>query len=86
MNIFVLVLFTSSVVNMLDIVGFFYTIWLTVLYLERKKKKVYVTGFWKTDQIVTLDLFHFIGPAMATLIHYTYSQCHYQAWLTGLLF
>ena len=24
---------------------------------------VYVTGFWKTDQIVTLGLFHFIGPA-----------------------
>ena len=22
-----------------------------------------MTGFWKTDQIVTLDLFHFIGPA-----------------------
>ena len=21
----------------------------------------YVTGFWKTDQIVTLGLFHFIG-------------------------
>ena len=24
---------------------------------------VCVTGFWKTDQIVTLGLFHFIGPA-----------------------
>ena len=23
----------------------------------------YVTGFWKTDWIVTLGLFHFIGPA-----------------------
>ena len=23
----------------------------------------YVTGFWKTDRIVTLHLFHFIGPA-----------------------
>ena len=23
----------------------------------------YVTGFWKTDRIVTLGLFHFIGPA-----------------------
>ena len=22
-----------------------------------------VTGFWKTDRIVTLGLFHFIGPA-----------------------
>ena len=26
-------------------------------------KKVYVTGFWKTDQDVTLGLFHLIGPA-----------------------
>ena len=34
-----------------------------------------VTGFWKTDRIVTLGLFHFIGPAiMATLIHYTYTM------------
>ena len=24
---------------------------------------LYVTGFWKTDQNVTLGLFHFIGPA-----------------------
>ena len=24
---------------------------------------IYVTGFWKTEQIVTLGLFHFIGPA-----------------------
>ena len=24
---------------------------------------IYVTGFWKTDQIVILGLFHFIGPA-----------------------
>ena len=24
---------------------------------------IYVTGFWKTDQIVTLGLFHFIGLA-----------------------
>ena len=23
----------------------------------------YVTGFWKTNQIVTLDLFHFVGRA-----------------------
>ena len=22
-----------------------------------------MTGFWKTDQIVTLGIFHFIGPA-----------------------
>ena len=25
-----------------------------------------VTGYWKTDQIVTLGLFHFIGPANST--------------------
>ena len=24
---------------------------------------LYLTGFWRTDQIVTLGLFHFIGPA-----------------------
>ena len=24
---------------------------------------IFVTGYWKTDQIVTLGLFHFIGPA-----------------------
>ena len=24
---------------------------------------LYVTGYWKTDQNVTLGLFHFIGPA-----------------------
>ena len=29
----------------------------------------YVTGFWRTDQIVTLSLFHFIGPANS----YTYT-------------
>ena len=32
-----------------------------------------VTGFWKTDQIVILGLFHFIGQLMATLVHYTYT-------------
>ena len=25
---------------------------------------IYVTGFWKTDQIVTLGLFYFIGPTI----------------------
>ena len=25
--------------------------------------EVFVTGFWKTDRIVTRVLFHFIGPA-----------------------
>ena len=30
---------------------------------------LYVTGFWKTDQIVRLGLFHFIGPANG----YTYT-------------
>ena len=27
------------------------------------KNSPYVTGFWKTAQIVTLGPFHFIGPA-----------------------
>ena len=34
----------------------------------------YVTGFWKTDQIVTLGLFHFIGAAI--VLNTTYTQCH----------
>ena len=36
-------------------------------------KYSYVTGFWKTDQIVTLGLFHLIGPVIATLIHYPFT-------------
>ena len=32
----------------------------------------YVTGFWKTDQIVTLGLLHFIGPAII-LVNYTHT-------------
>ena len=48
---------------------------------------LYVTGCWKTDQIVTLGLFDFIGPANTQLHSYTtHIQCHCQAWLTGLLF
>ena len=38
--------------------------------------ELYVTGFMKTDWIVTLGLFYFIGPAngyMSTLVHYTYA-------------
>ena len=31
------------------------------MYIHRKAY-VYVTGIWKIDQIVTLGLFHFIGP------------------------
>ena len=45
---------------------------------------LYVTGFWKTDRIVTLGQFHFIGLANSyahTLA--THTQWHYQ---TGLLF
>ena len=43
-----------------------------------------VTGIWKTDQIVTLGLFHFIGPANGYIctLHIA-TQCQYQAWLTG---
>ena len=29
---------------------------------------LYVTGYWKTNQIVTLGLFHSIGQLIATLI------------------
>ena len=29
-----------------------------------------------------IGLFHFIGPIMATLIHYPFIE-YYQAWLTG---
>ena len=43
-----------------------------------------MTEFWKTDQTVTLGLFHFICPNSYT--HTLPIQCHYQAWLTGLLF
>ena len=31
--------------------------------LKAEVEFVFVTEFWKTDQIVTLGLFHFIGPA-----------------------
>ena len=34
----------------------------------------YVTGFSKTNQNVTLGLFHFIGPANSyTFTHYTFT-------------
>ena len=47
-------------------------------------KKQFVTGFWKTDQLVTLGLFHFIGQANSyTHTLYTHSQCHYQACSAG---
>ena len=40
---------------------------------------IILTGFWKIDQIVTLGLFHFIGPANnCTDTLATYSQWHYQ--------
>ena len=46
-----------------------------------------MTGFWKTNQIVTLGLLHFTGPDNSYVYSYTtHSQCDYQAWLTGLLF
>ena len=32
-----------------------------------------VTGIWKTDQIVTLILFHLLTQLIATLVHYTYT-------------
>ena len=39
-----------------------------------------VTGFCKTEQIVTLGLFHFIALANGyTNLYTTHTQCHYQA-------
>ena len=35
----------------------------TVTYILYIRIYVYVTGFWKTNQIVALGLFHFISPA-----------------------
>ena len=35
--------------------------------------RTFVIRFWKTDWILTLGLFHFIGQLMATLVHYTYT-------------
>ena len=45
-----------------------------------------VTGFWKTNQIITLGLFHFICPDNSYTHILPHSQCHYQAWLIGLFF
>ena len=49
-----------------------------------------MTGFWKTNQIVTLGLFHFIGPdngyTRTLHLYTTHTQCCYQVWLTDLLF
>ena len=32
------------------------------LLLPGARADAYATGFWNTDQIVTIGLFHFIGP------------------------
>ena len=42
--------------------------WIVVSYrldisLKHRIAIIYMTGFWKTDRIVPLGLFHFIGPA-----------------------
>ena len=37
---------------------------------------VYVAGFWKNEQIVTLGLFHFIGPDNSCTNTLFYSQYH----------
>ena len=34
---------------------------------------IYVTGFWKTDQIVTLGLSILLTQLVATLIHYIFT-------------
>ena len=47
--------------------------------IDKCISSLYVTGFQKTDQNVTLGLFHFTDQANS----YTHSQWHYQ---TSLLF
>ena len=39
--------------------------WCTKMLWAYGMQAEYVTGFWKTDQNVTLALFHLIGPANA---------------------
>ena len=47
----------------------------------------YVTGYWKTDQIVTLGLFHFIGPANGyTCTLHIQSAITRLGYIKGLLF
>ena len=36
---------------------------MTILHQHKYIHAVNVIGFWNTEQIVTLGLFHFIGPA-----------------------
>ena len=33
----------------------------------------YVTGFWKTEQNITLGLFHLLPQLMPTLIYYPFT-------------
>ena len=33
-------------------------------------QSTYVTGFWKSNEVVTLDLFHLLAQLIATLVHY----------------
>ena len=50
-------------------------------------KYSYVTVFLITEQIVTVGLFHFSGSANSyTRTLHICAQCHYQTWLTGVLF
>ena len=34
---------------------------------------IYLTGFWKTNEIVTLGLLYFIDQVMAALIYYPFT-------------
>ena len=38
-------------------------VWQSAYKLNTQHVYICVTGIWKTDQIVMLGLFHFIGPA-----------------------
>ena len=43
---------------------------------------VYMIGFWKSNQNVTLGLFHYIAPANShTHILATHALLHYQAYV-----
>ena len=57
----ILIYFLHTPLHGLAFYSFIYPVCLFLSYL--KHAFVYVTGFWKTDRIVTLGLFHFIGPA-----------------------
>ena len=57
-------------VNAVDIVSYYICVKIIPKFCHTLLAKTHVTGFWKTNQIVTLDLFHKLAQLMATLVHY----------------